>query len=44
VGPRFLKLPTGAIRYELADLEAYIAGRSFQSTAEARASRVAAAQ
>jgi hypothetical protein len=39
VGPRFIKLPTGAVRYELADLEAFLAGRSFQSTTEARAAR-----
>jgi predicted site-specific integrase-resolvase len=38
-GPRFVKLDTGGIRYDDADLERFVAGRVYGSTTEAQAAR-----
>lgn len=39
VGPVFIKLPTGAVRYDGETLTAYAAKNTFQSTTEAQAAR-----
>jgi hypothetical protein len=38
-GPRFVKLDSGAIRYDDAELDACIARNTFTSTTEAQAAR-----
>jgi hypothetical protein len=39
VGPVFVKLPTGAVRYDDETLTAYAAANTFASTTEAQAAR-----
>jgi hypothetical protein len=43
-GPRFIKYPSGAIRYDDIELDAYQARNTYRSTTEAQAARRAAAK